>query len=147
VSTPGSSSDWRWLFRIACALIRQVNSKQSIIDHWTLGASPTIDTHIGDERALLETVREVILKKVYYRGRSLKPRDIFDIAVAAENHSESLIKELRGYRGEVSRALAGLDVLNVDFVDQAISELVIRDRYQEIAKAALERSKEILRAV
>ena len=94
-------------------------------------ASPTIDTHIGDERALLETVPEVILKKVYYRGRSLKPRDIFDIAVAAENHSESLIKELRGYRGEVSRALAGLDALNVDFVDQAISELVIKDRYQK----------------
>jgi hypothetical protein len=29
--------DWARLFRIACALIRQVNSKQIIIDSWSLG--------------------------------------------------------------------------------------------------------------
>jgi len=29
--------DWARLFRIACALIRQVNSKQTIIDSWSFG--------------------------------------------------------------------------------------------------------------
>jgi hypothetical protein len=30
-------ADWARLLRIACGLIRQVNSEQSIIDYWTLG--------------------------------------------------------------------------------------------------------------
>ena len=30
-------SDWARLLRIACSLIRQVNSKQSIIDSWSFG--------------------------------------------------------------------------------------------------------------
>jgi hypothetical protein len=29
--------DWARLFRIACAMIRQVNSEQIIIDSWSLG--------------------------------------------------------------------------------------------------------------
>lgn len=113
----------------------------------SMTASPTIETRIAGELVLLETISEVIVKKVYHRGRSLKPRDIFDIAATAENHSDSLIKELRNYRSEVIGAVASLDKLNVDFVNQAIAELVIRDRYREIAKTALARSKEILRAV
>jgi hypothetical protein len=32
-----SQSDWARLFRIACSLIHQVNSEQSVIDHWTFG--------------------------------------------------------------------------------------------------------------
>jgi hypothetical protein len=31
-------ADWARLFRIACALIRQVNSEQIIIDSWSLAA-------------------------------------------------------------------------------------------------------------
>ncbi len=30
-------SDWARLFRIACSLIRQVNSEQIIVDYWSLG--------------------------------------------------------------------------------------------------------------
>jgi len=30
-------SDWTRLFRIARAMIEQVNSEQQIIDHWTFG--------------------------------------------------------------------------------------------------------------
>ena len=37
MSASTTQSDWARLFRIACALIRQVNSKQILIDHWTFG--------------------------------------------------------------------------------------------------------------
>jgi Nucleotidyl transferase AbiEii toxin, Type IV TA system len=37
VSAPHPRSDWARLFRIACALIRQVNSVQPIIEGWTFG--------------------------------------------------------------------------------------------------------------
>lgn len=34
--------DWARLFRIARALIRQVNSEQPLIDHWTLGGGTAL---------------------------------------------------------------------------------------------------------
>jgi Nucleotidyl transferase AbiEii toxin, Type IV TA system len=37
VNAPNSQSDWARLFRVACSLIRQVNSEGPIIDHWTFG--------------------------------------------------------------------------------------------------------------
>jgi hypothetical protein len=153
VIAPNSHSDWARLFRVACALIRQVNSTASIIDHWTFGggtammlqidhrdshdvdifladaqllpfldpathdfafeimptdhrgdgarslklvfenigeidflvgvsltSTPTTLTTIEGEAVQLETITEIITKKIFHRGSSIKPRDIFDIA-------------------------------------------------------------------
>jgi hypothetical protein len=220
VKAPAHQPHWTRLFQIACSLIRQVNSKQAIIDHWTLGggtaimlqidhreshdidiflpdpqllafldpqkhdfkfeilpsdyagdgarfqklafkdigeidfivghgmtSSPTIQTTIEGEAALLETIPEVIVKKIYYRGASIKPRDIFDIAAAGEQHADSVIDALRSYRHEVAATLATIDRLNPNFVNNAIAQLAIRDKYNSIAQTALERTKDILRAV
>jgi hypothetical protein len=54
---------------------------------------------------------------------------------------------LRSYREEVTRALGVIDRLNPDFVNHAIAQLSIKSRYGAIAKTAIERAKEILRAV
>jgi Nucleotidyl transferase AbiEii toxin, Type IV TA system len=220
VNTPVTQANWARLFRIATSLIRQVNSEQSIIDHWTFGGgtalmlqighresrdidifltdpqllpfldpqkrefqvqiqpsacegegarslklvfdeigeidfivagalthSPTTQTNIEGEAVLLETVPEIITKKIYHRGSSLKPRDIFDIAAAGEQHADSLVRELRNYRVQVAQAIAGIDRLNADFVNRAILQLAIRDGYKAVAETAVARSKEILRAV
>src|SRR5437588_10092051 len=144
---------------MACAHIRQVNSEQKLIDHWTFGGGtammlqidhreshdvdiflqdpqllsfldpqkrdfrfeirpayynsdgsgflkivftdigeidfivgqaktvePTILRVIEGERTLLETIPEIIAKKIVHRGLSIKPRDIFDIAAASEQY-------------------------------------------------------------
>jgi len=220
VSAPDTLPDWLRLLRIARSLIRQVNSNQSIIDHWTLGggtammlridhreshdvdifladpqllpfldpekhdfqfeiqpdgyvgdgarslkiafsgigeidfivagamtSSPTIQTDVDGELVLLETLPEIITKKVYYRGASIMPRDIFDIAAAGEEYADSLVAELRSYRSQVTQALTTIEKLNPDFVNAAIAELAIRDRYKEVAEKAIEKSKSILRAV
>jgi hypothetical protein len=220
VITPNSQADWARLFRIACALIRQVNSKESIIDHWTFGggtammlqidhreshdvdiflfdpqllpfldpqkhdftfeiqpadckgdgarfqkfafenigeldfivggsltSAPTIPTTIEGEAVQLETVPEVITKKVYHRGSSIKPRDIFDIAAAGEKQANSIIDELKSYKNEVTRTLAVMEKLNPDFVNRAIAELAIKPQYDAVAKRAMERAREILLAV
>jgi hypothetical protein len=110
-------------------------------------SSPTTSTTVEGETVLLETIPEIITKKIYYRGANIKARDIFDIAAAGEDHADSLIKELQSYRDEVIQTLTAIDKLNADFVNNAIAELAIRDSYREIAKTAIERSKEILRAV
>jgi hypothetical protein len=220
VSAPARQPHWARLFRIACSLIHQVNARQPIIDHWTLGGgtammlqidhreshdvdiflsdpqllpfldpqkhdfqfeilptdyvgngssfqklafqdigeidfivghamtpSATIQITIEGEATLLETIPEIIAKKIYYRGASIKPRDIFDIAAAGEQHANSVIDALRAYRSEVAATLATIGKLNPDFVNSAIAELAIREKYSAIAQSALARTKDILRSV
>jgi Nucleotidyl transferase AbiEii toxin, Type IV TA system len=220
VSAPSGQADWARLFRMARALIGQVNSGQSIIDYWTLGggtammlqidhresrdvdiflpdpqllpfldpqthdfefeippaghtgdgtgflkfafddigeidfivgrsltSSPTMQSIVEGEPVLLETIPEIVTKKIHHRGSSIKPRDIFDIAAAGEKSADSIIKELRNYRDEVTTTLGTLDRLNPDFLNRAIAQLSIRTGYTAIAKTAIERAKEILRAV
>ncbi|SHI11081.1 nucleotidyl transferase AbiEii/AbiGii toxin family protein [Bradyrhizobium erythrophlei] len=220
MSSPGGQADWARLFRIARALIRQVNSDQPIIDYWTLGggtammlqidhreshdvdiflsdpqllafldpqkrdfkfeiwptaydgdgasfqklafkdvgeidfivghamtSSPPIQTVIEGEATLLETIPEIIAKKIYYRGSSIKPRDIFDIAAAAEKHTDSVIAALRSYRAEVQTTLDVIDKLNPAFVNSAIAQLSIKDQFRSLARTALQQAKDLLRAV
>jgi len=113
----------------------------------TLTASPTIQASIEGENVLLETIPEIVTKKVYYRGFALKPRDIFDIAAAGERCEVPLLEELRKYPNEVAKALTTLERLDAEFVDRTIAQLAIKDQYKPIAKRALKRSKEILHAV
>jgi hypothetical protein len=61
---------------------------------YAMTSSPPIQTIIEGEATLLETIPEIIAKKIYYRGSSIKPRDIFDIAAAAEQHTDSVIAAL-----------------------------------------------------
>jgi hypothetical protein len=112
-----------------------------------LTSSPTTPQTVEGETVLLETIPEIITKKIYHRGASIRPRDIFDIAAAGEQHEDSLIKELRSYRDEVAGALTRIDKLNANFVNRAIADLSFKDQYKAVAKTALERSKAILRAV
>lgn len=51
--------------------------------------NPTISRDIEGHFTLLETVAEVVTKKIVHRGASLRPRDIFDIAAASEQHARS----------------------------------------------------------
>jgi hypothetical protein len=112
-----------------------------------LTSSPTTPSVVEGESVLLETIPEIITKKIYHRGTGIKPRDIFDIAAAGEQHEDLLIKELRSYRDKVAETLITIDKLNPDFVNSAIADLAIKNRYKTIAKTALETSKKILRAV
>ncbi len=108
---------------------------------------PTIQATIEGETTLLETIPEIIAKKIYYRGSSIKPRDIFDIAAAGERHADSVINALRPYRTEVQTTLGVIDKLNPDFVNSAIAQLAIKGKFRSVAKTALKQANELLRAV
>ncbi|MHB0770694.1 nucleotidyl transferase AbiEii/AbiGii toxin family protein [Bradyrhizobium sp. 5.13L] len=214
-----AQSDWAQLFRIACAMIRQVNAEQQIIERWTFGggtammlqidhrishdidiflpdpqvlpfldprrhdfdfeirpadymgdgarllklgfafgeidfivaqaltSSPTTQATVEGEVVLLETIPEIIVKKVYHRGQSIAPRDIFDIAAGSETHAEAIIKELASYRDSVANTLSAISKLKPDFVNAVINQLSIKDPYKRIANVALEKTKDLLRAV
>lgn len=112
-----------------------------------LPSQPTNPTTIEGEAVLLETVPEIIAKKIHHRGSSITPRDIFDIAAAGEAHADLVIGELRPYKGEVAKAISVMERLNPEFVSRAISQLAIKPRYAAIAAAAKERARAILLAV
>lgn len=109
--------------------------------------SPTTQATIEGETILLETIPEIICKKIYYRGPSIKPRDIFDIAAASEQHADSVIDALRSYRIEVQTTLRMIDKLNPEFVNSAIAQLSIKDRFRSVARTALNQAKALLEAV
>jgi hypothetical protein len=125
---------------------RDVGEIDFIVGH-AMTPIPTIQTTIEGEATLLETIPEIIAKKIYYRGGSIKPRDIFDIAAARERHADSVIDALRSYRTEVQATLRVLDKLNPEFVNSAIAQLSIKDKFRPVAKTALEQTKELLKAV
>jgi hypothetical protein len=112
-----------------------------------LTSPPATRTTVEGESVLLETVPEIITKKIYHRGASITPRDIFDIAAAGEQQEASLVAELRNYRDEVKQALTAMAKLNTTFVHAAIAQLAIRDAYKAISTTAVERTKAILSAV
>jgi hypothetical protein len=110
-------------------------------------AEPTLQREIEGEQVLLETVAEIITKKIVHRGSSIRPRDIFDIAAASEQYCDVIIAALGSYRDEVARTLETLDRLNPEFIDRAISQLAIREGFADVAKTAIERTRQILTAV
>ena len=112
-----------------------------------LTSSPTTDATVEDEAVFLETVPEVIAKKIYHRGNSIMPRDIFDIAAGGEQHAESIIKELANYPDRVTSTLLAIDRLKPDFVNASIEQLLVKDAYKAVAKTALEKPKALLKAV
>ena len=64
-------------------------AKQGEIDFiigQSLSPVPYNFVEVDGVRVRLETIPEIIAKKVVYRGKSIKVRDIFDIAAAARDH-------------------------------------------------------------
>lgn len=92
----------------------------------------------------LETVPEIIAKKVFYRGSEAKPRDIFDIAAAARLQLEQMVNALRAFSNHVSRTRERLEKLNPEFVDRAIRQLMIMPDYQATAADSLDTALAVL---
>jgi hypothetical protein len=211
---------WTRLFRIACSLIRQVNSEHTIVDAWSLGGgtammlqidhrrSDDIDIFLPDPQFLpyldpklhdfkfeivpsdyrsdgsrflklafdnigeidfiacpamtstpstrrvvegadvdVETLAEIITKKVHFRGAHIKPRDIFDIAAAVRTDRQAIVNALRLYKNDVTATLATIDRLNPDFVQETIAALATTDPYRSVGTTALEDTKELLRSI
>jgi hypothetical protein len=101
----------------------------------TLTQMPFDIREVEGRAVRLETVPEIIAKKVYYRGPEAKPRDIFDIAAAARFKLEPVVNALRAFPDQVSRTKERLEKLNPEFVDRAIADLMIMPDFQASSAA------------
>lgn len=108
---------------------------------------PNTPRIIEGRTVLLETVPEIITKKIHYRGASIKPRDIFDIAAAGHTQPDAVIAALKPYGDDVAKTLAAIERLNPAFANAAIEDLAIKDHFRPIARTALPRAKDLLASV
>lgn len=109
-----------------------------------LTADPTIERDVEGIRTSLETVPEIVTKKVYFRGAHIKPRDIFDIAAAGSQCEDELISALSRYPTEVNATLAAMEKLNPEFVNGAISQLMIKEEFEGLAGLSIEKARSLL---
>ena len=110
--------------------------------------SPASSAETVDSEPLeLESVAEIIAKKIHHRGSMITPRDIFDIAAAGEKHADAIVVELRKLKSAVAQTVSALEKLKPEFVRLVNSELAIRPAFAAVAQSATERARDILRAV
>ena len=117
------------------------------IDFIVSGAlTPTpFEMHEVEGRAVrLETIPEIITKKVYYRGPEAKPRDIFDIAAAARLELGAVVDALRAFPEQVARTRERLEKLNPEFVARAVAQLMIMPDYKASAPDSLDAALAVL---
>lgn len=113
----------------------------------TMTSTPSMRQTIEGHDVQVETIAEIITKKVHFRGSHIRPRDIFDIAVAARSDRKAIVEALGAYKDDVATTLTAIDRLNPDFVHATIRDLAIKDAYRRVATTALEDTKELLRSI
>jgi hypothetical protein len=109
--------------------------------------APSIETVVENQLVKLETIPEIIAKKIHFRGKSIQTRDLFDIAAAAHTHPSEVRGALKGFPADVRFALAAAAALKSDFVWGAIEELQIMPAFLELSKETLAASTKFLRNV
>jgi len=112
-------------------------------------ALPLTDTpfevrQVEGRQVKLETVPEIIAKKVCHRGGAAKPRDIFDIAAAGRTHRAEVVAALKAFPQQVAETRAQLDRLNPEFVAVTIRQLMILPCYQDMAGNSLDAAKALI---
>jgi len=90
---------------------------------------------------------EIALKKLSYRGSTLKIRDIFDIAVVDSTFSGLLRGNLRHVSHLRQAILKRLSAVSEEFLRQELDELAIIDEWRPFAANCLERMKEVAEAI
>ncbi len=109
-----------------------------------LTGTPFEKREVEGRSVWLETIPEIIAKKVYYRGSEARPRDIFDIAAAARSQLGAVVDALRVFPQQVTRTRERLEKLNPEFVSRAIAQLMIMPDYEASAADSLDAAIAVL---
>ena len=111
--------------------------------HITNAATNT--TELEGRSIQLETIPEIVSKKIRFRGSSIQPRDIFDVAAACEagfrKDIELALSEIPDF---VATTLKTLNQLQPDYVNANIGQLMLRDKYKHLTTSAFDLTREIL---
>ncbi|EEE35092.1 conserved domain protein [Rhodobacteraceae bacterium KLH11] len=110
--------------------------------------APTTDQKIGGRSVALETVSEIIAKKVRYRGSRVQPRDIFDIAAAVEaGQSDDILAALLIIPDYATETVTRIEALSEDYVSTSIAQLALRETSKGLIDTAYSIALDLLRKV
>ncbi|MBU3959326.1 MAG: hypothetical protein KJ670_11915 [Alphaproteobacteria bacterium] len=94
---------------------------------------------------LIETIADIITKKLSCRGSMITPRDVFDIAAAGKTRRRELVQALAGYPQKVSAAITALERANPEYVLSVIGDLQINPDFESLKETAIDECLAILR--
>ncbi|CAA0090025.1 Uncharacterised protein [Starkeya nomas] len=109
-----------------------------------LTAVPTVTQLVEGQPVQLETIPEIIAKKIVYRGTVARTRDIFDLAAASREHRSEVISALQAFPEQVAATRQRLAALNPEFVARTISQLMIKPAYESIGPDSLAIATDLL---
>lgn len=94
----------------------------------------------------METPAEIIAKKVFFRGTSFQPRDMFDLAAVSEHFGpDYLTAALRKCGADrCAAALAVVEKAAPTFVQAIIGQLLLREKNQHLVAEAQAISRQVL---
>ena len=112
-----------------------------------LTSRPTSITEVSGRSIALETPAEIIAKKIVYRGRSMQPRDMFDIACVREFFGDDyLLDALAPFKSECSAAAQAAERMDKRFAEELMRKLLYRNRFAGMPAVARQITIEILEA-
>lgn len=115
--------------------------------------SPLTDTHselvrVCGREIMLELPSEIVAKKVFYRGATLQPRDMFDIAAVIEHFGEdALLSALQPFKDRCAVAADAAEAMRPDFALQVMKTLIVRERFEHVTDIAQRVTVDFLRKV
>jgi hypothetical protein len=100
-------------------------------------------------RALIQVEHpaEIALKKMHYRPTMLKPRDIFDIAVADSIDHDALVGNLSAISDKKSALIKRLDNVDRKFLQAEIAELDIQAGWEDQKKNCLDTTRSLVKQI
>lgn len=109
-----------------------------------LTAEPVVEQVVEGQPVQLETIPEIIAKKIVHRGAVARARDIFDLAAASREHRLQVISALQAFPEQVRATRHRLAVLNPEFVAKTISQLMIKPAFEPLAGDSLAVAADLL---
>lgn len=108
--------------------------------------SPTGQREVRGRTVALETPAEIVAKKVWYRGGSFLPRDMFDMAAVVDHFGIGyVLAALRGCGADkCATALATVEKASPEFVRLAIDKLMYRDKNVRLVAGAQDICRRVL---
>jgi hypothetical protein len=109
---------------------------------------PSTRRDIAGRAIEVETVAEIIAKKIVYRGGSIQPRDLFDVAAAcASGHEQEIFGALAAHVPATRTALRATEALDPVLAEAVMSSLMIKPAFEGVVRSARDAAIELFRKV
>ena len=114
----------------------------------SLTDNPTVKAEVRGRDVLLETPGEIIAKKIFYRGATMQPRDMFDIACVVKTHGVEYLNEaLTPFGDKCEKALKVARQMNPQFAETIMTRLLYREDFSEIPRLGQAMTIKLLEAI